>query len=401
MTVTWARRVIASLASAVLVALLGHVAAVTAFFLVNQMQPTILGPASSYFILATLFTFFLLFIAGMLGAMTTWKWALPAGIVVGVIAPVVGVMLTTLQQGGAVTGEIFGLMVGTLTSTNAIFALAVFIGAPTLGRAVYAATVGYREAPRAAERRIALVRLPATALTEGDDEVETDIDSDLADKQWDAYTAAFEENGWSTREVAFASELPDSVFVQDGVVLLDDLAIITRPADETRRRELDGIEETIDDLGFTIERIMDPGTFEGGDALLVGDTLYVGRTERTNAEGLRQLRSIVAPYGFSVVAAPMSRVHHLKAAITALPDGTFIGDPSSIDEPTLFPGFIAAPEPAGAAVVVLNDDTVLLAASAPKTADLLDDLGYNVVVADISEFEKLGGSITCLSVRVR
>ncbi|GAB2509536.1 dimethylarginine dimethylaminohydrolase [Paramicrobacterium agarici] len=401
MTVTWARRVIASLASAVLVALLAHVAAVTAFFLVNQMQPTIIGPASSYFILAGLFTFLLLFIAGMLGALTSWKWALPTGIVVGIVAPVVGVILTTLQQGGSMSGEIFGLIVATLTSTNAIYALAVFIGVPTVGRAIYAATVGYREAPRAAERRIALVRLPATALTEGDDETEALIDSDLVDKQWDAYTAAFEDNGWTTREVPFASELPDSVFVQDGVVLLDDLAIITRPVDETRRRELDGIEETVQDLGFTVERVMDPGTFEGGDALLVGDTLYVGRTERTNAEGIRQLRSIAAPYGYSVVAAPMSKVHHLKAAITALPDGTFIGDPSSIDEIGLFPGFIAAPEPAGAAVVVLTDDTVLLAASAPKTADLLEDLGYTVVTADISEFEKLGGSVTCLSVRVR
>ncbi|WP_166984076.1 dimethylarginine dimethylaminohydrolase family protein [Paramicrobacterium fandaimingii] len=401
MTVTWARRVIASLASAVLVALMAHVAAVTAFFLVNQMQPTIIGPASSYFILASLFTFLLLFIAGMLGALTTWKWALPAGIVIGIVGPVVGVLLTTVQQGTAMTGEIFGMIVATLTSTNALYALTVFIGVPTVGRAVYAATVGYREAPRAAERRIALVRLPATALTDDDDDTESDFDSDLADKQWDAYTAAFEDNGWTTQEVAFASELPDSVFVQDGVVLLDDLAIITRPVDETRRRELEGIEDTVHDLGFTVERIMDPGTFEGGDALLVGDTLYVGRTERTNAEAIRQLRSIVAPYGYSIVAAPMSKVHHLKAAITALPDGTFIGDPSSIDTLSLFPGFIAAPEPAGGSVVVLNDDTVLVSESAPLTAELLDDLGYAVVTVDISEFEKLGGSVTCLSVRVR
>ncbi|WP_437584244.1 dimethylarginine dimethylaminohydrolase family protein [Paramicrobacterium sp. CJ85] len=389
MTVTWARRVIASLASAVLVTLLAHVAAVTAFFLVNQMSPSIIGPASAYYILSSLFAFLLLFIAGMLGAMSSWRWALPAGIIVGFAAPVIGVLLTTMQQGTPISGEILGMIVATLTSTNLIYAFALVIAAPTLGRAVYKATVGYHEAPRAAERRIALVRMPSKEL--GDD----------ADTQWDAYAGAFEDNGWSTREVAFASELTDSAMLEDAVVVVEDLAIITRPADETRRRELEGVEDAMSGLGFSIERIMSPGTLEGGDVLPVGDTLYVGRSERTNADGIRQLRELVAPYGYSVVAAPTSAAAHLKSVVTALPDGTFIGDPERIDHLSLFPGFIAAPEPEGSAVLVLTDDSVMVAESAPKTAELLTDLGYEVVTVDISAFEEIGATITSLSVRIR
>lgn len=401
MTVTWARRVLASLASAILVALLAHVSAVMAFFIVNQLSPTILPVASSYFVLASLFTFLLLFIGGMLGAMTSWRWALPAGIIVGIVAPVLGTLLSTLQQGSPMSGELLGLVIATLVSTNAIYALAVFIGTPTLGRAVYAATVGYREAPRAAERRIAIVRLPAKTLANAIQANPAEVNTELADEQWDAYTAAFEENGWTTKEAPFADELSDSVFVEDTVVLFDELAVITRPARDERRDEVDGVEETVGALGFTVERIMAPGTLEGGDVLKVGDTVYVGRSDRTNAEGIRQLRRIVAPYGYSVVGVPLTKALHLKTAVTALPDGTFIGDPELIDEPGLLPGFLAAREPQGAPVVVLSDDTLMLSAAAPKTAELLEDLGYTVVRVDISEFEKLDGGVTCLSVRVR
>ncbi|SEB38712.1 dimethylargininase [Paramicrobacterium humi] len=401
MTVTWARRVLASLASAVLVAILAHVAAVLPFFIISQLSPTVLPAASEYFVLASLFTFLLLFIGGMLGGLTSWRWALPTGIIVGIVAPVIGTMLSHVQQGGQLTGEVFGLLIGTLVGTNAIYALAVFIATPTLGRAVYKATVGFREAPRAAERRIAIVRMPAKNLAQGIAAAPAEIDIERADEQWDAYTAAFEEHGWTTTEAPSADQLADSVFVEDTVVLFDELAVLTRPALDTRRGEVDGVEETVAGLGLTVERIMAPGTLEGGDVLKVGDTVYVGRSARTNAEGIRQLRRIVAPYGYSVVGVPVTKALHLKTIVTALPDGTFIGDPDLIDEPGLFPGFLAARETVGAPVIVLSDDTLLLSASAPKTAELLEDLGYTVVSVDISEFEKLDGGVTCMSVRVR
>jgi dimethylargininase len=93
-------------------------------------------------------------------------------------------------------------------------------------------------------------------------------------------------------------------------------------------------------------------------------------------------------------------VLHLKSAVTALPDGTVIGLPEEVDHPELFDRFLAMPE-RGAAVVVLSPDTVLMAASVPQSAALIESLGYRVVTVDISEFEKLEGCVTCLSVRLR
>ena len=97
----------------------------------------------------------------------------------------------------------------------------------------------------------------------------------------------------------------------------------------------------------------------------------------------------------------MSKALHLKSAATALPDGTVIGHPDLLETTSLFPRFLAVPEPEGVAVVLLSDETLLMSASAPRTAELLSNLGYRVVTVDISEFEKLEGCVTCLSVRVR
>ena len=102
-----------------------------------------------------------------------------------------------------------------------------------------------------------------------------------------------------------------------------------------------------------------------------------------------------------MVAVPVTKALHLKSAVTALPDGTVIGYAPLVDDPSVFGRDLAVPEAEGVAVVVLADDTVLMSSAAPKSAALIADLGYRVLTADISEFEKLEGCVTCLSVRVR
>ena len=135
--------------------------------------------------------------------------------------------------------------------------------------------------------------------------------------------------------------------------------------------------------------------------LRVGTTLYAGRGGRTNAEGIRQLRRLVASPGFAVVPVPLHRVLHLKSAVTALPDGTVIAaDPSLIDT-SPFPSMRIVPEEAGSHVILLGGGTVLMAASAPRSAELFDDWGFDVVVVDIGEFEKMEGCVTCLSVLIQ
>lgn len=248
----------------------------------------------------------------------------------------------------------------------------------------------------------ALVRPTSRRLAEGQlthlERVPVDID--LAERQWAAYCDALAAAGFETVEVPGDDTLPDSVFVEDTVVMFRDLAVITRPGADTRRPETDAVAETVRALGIETVALQGPGTLDGGDVLKIGDTVYVGQGGRTSPEGIRELRTLLAPRGWTVVAVPVTRVLHLKSAVTALPDGTVVGHPADVDHPALFPRFLPMPEH-GAAVVVLAPDTVLMAASVPRSAALVERLGYRVVTVDVSEFEKLEGCVTCLSVRIR
>lgn len=248
----------------------------------------------------------------------------------------------------------------------------------------------------------ALVRPTSRKLDEGQlTHIErVPVDVDLAERQWATYCETLGTWGFDPVSVAADDDLPDSVFVEDAVVVFDDLAVLTSPGAETRRGETDAVAETLRTLGMEHAAIELPGTLDGGDVLKIDRTVYVGQGGRTNGDGIRQLRALLAPRGWTVVGVPVTKVLHLKSAVTALPDGTVIGFPDEVDHPELFPRFLPVPE-RGAAVVVLSDDTVLMAASVPKSAALIESLGYRVVTVDISEFEKLEGCVTCLSVRLR
>ena len=246
-----------------------------------------------------------------------------------------------------------------------------------------------------------LVRRPSGRLAEG---IVTyigriPVDVTLAHAQHEAYAKALAANGWTVQEVPTADDCPDSAFVEDTVVVCEDLAVLTHPGAPARRAEVAAVAQTVQALGLRTARIHGPGVLDGGDVLQVGNTVYVGRGGRTDSEGIRQLRRLLAPLGRRVVAVPLGRVLHLKSAVTALPDGTFLVLPGLVPE-ELFPAVRSVQEVGGSHVVLLGGDRVLIAALAPRTAALLDDLGFTTVVVDISEFEKLEGCVTCLSVLV-
>ncbi len=252
-------------------------------------------------------------------------------------------------------------------------------------------------------RPVALVRRPSSRLQHGElTHLErTPVDAAIAFEQWLRYVAALEANGFSVREVEAADELADSVFIEDAVVVFGQTAVVTSPGAESRRPETDAARASAHGLGLEVHRIELPGTLDGGDVLKVARTVYVGRGGRTNAEGIRQLTEIVSPLGYTVVAVPVTKVLHLKSAVTSLPDGTIIGFERLVDDVAVFAGFLAVPEETGSAVVVLSDDAVLMASSAPQTTRMLEARGLRVVTVDVGEFEKLEGCVTCLSVRVR
>lgn len=249
----------------------------------------------------------------------------------------------------------------------------------------------------------ALVRRPGPLLPEGlVTHIERHaVDLDAARRQWDAYVAVIADGGWEVIEVPSADECPDAVFVEDTVVMLDHVAVICRPGAVTRRPEIDATAATLEALGYEIRRMGEPATLDGGDVLKVGKTIYIGLTERTNQAGIEQFTTLAVPLGFTVTAVPTNKVLHLKSAVTALPDGTVIGYPPLVDDPSVFPGFLGVPEEAGAHVVLIGRGRLLLSAKAVRTAELLAARGYEPLPVDISEFEKLEGCVTCLSVRLR
>ncbi|HEY0519858.1 MAG TPA: arginine deiminase family protein [Ilumatobacteraceae bacterium] len=249
----------------------------------------------------------------------------------------------------------------------------------------------------------ALVRRPGPRLNEGllTHFERTDVDVDLAVKQWQAYVDELNRHGWETIEVPAADDCADAVFIEDTIVMFADLAVITRPGAPSRQPETDAVRSAITRLGYNTATIEAPGTLDGGDVLKVGDTVYVGRGGRTNSDGITQLAALLEPRGATVVAVPTTKVLHLKSAVTALPDGTIVGWPDSVDDTTLFPKFMATPEESGAHVVLLGDDKLLIAGDCPASAAMYRSMGYDPVEVDIGEFQKLEGCVTCLSVRLR
>lgn len=248
----------------------------------------------------------------------------------------------------------------------------------------------------------ALVRVPGPELVDGlVTHIErTPIDVGLALRQWTAYVDVLRAAGWGITEVDRSPNHPDAVFIEDTVVMFGGRPIITRPGAPERAGETAAVRTAVTALGFDPVDL-DRGNLDGGDVLKIGRRAYVGVGGRTDLVGVRALADAVADLGWEVRAVPTTRVLHLKSAVTALPDGTVIGFEPLVDDPGAFERFLAVPEESGSHVVLLGGDTVLMAADAPATAAMLKALGLEVVTVDISEFQRLEGCVTCLSVRVR
>ena len=175
----------------------------------------------------------------------------------------------------------------------------------------------------------------------------TEVDTELADEQWDGYVAALDgerlgdRRGWPRRPrwpTPSSSRIPWSCSATP--------PSSTSPAPRAAVAETAAAEaDRARPRARASSASSCPGTLDGGDVLKVGTTVYVGRGGRTNAEGIRQLRAIVSPLGYTVVAVPVTKVLHLKTAVTALPDGTVIGYPPLVDDPAIFDRFLAVPEP--------------------------------------------------------
>lgn len=250
---------------------------------------------------------------------------------------------------------------------------------------------------------LALVRRPGPLLANGlvTHQERVPIDVGLAMHQWSAYVQILRDAGWNISEVEPADDCPDAVFIEDAIVVFDDLAVVARPGAMERRAETTGAEMAARSIGLDIHRISAPGTLDGGDVLKVDRTVYVGVSERTTIEAIKQLDVVLSRRGWIVRPVEVRRVLHLKSAVTGLPDGTIIGHRDHVDDVASYDRFLEMPEPEGAHVVLLGDDMLLVSSAAPESAARLATMGYRPIQVDISEFEKLEGCVTCLSVRIR
>lgn len=393
------RRLLSSAAVSAVLAL-GTLAVTTlALFAASGATLAALAQILLYFALPTVVDFVLLGIGVFTSALRRrWVSGLLAGIA-AVLAVWLGLLVTLVLEGNAVSSALLAYVFGAAAGYGLIFeavAIALVVG---FGRRLLAALTRPTRS-----RRIALVRASSPSLADGQltHQKRVPVDAELAVRQWRDYVAALEGAGWRVEHVESAPELPDAVFLEDTVVVVDRTAIITYPGAESRRGEVPAVRAAMLSRGYELQAIEWPGTLDGGDVLQLGDTIYVGRGTRTNAEGIRQFRELVAPLGRIVVAVPLGKVLHLKSGYTALPDGTVVGfaktQAAIAAAAVAFPRFLPVPEPEGAHVLVLGPDAVLLSAAAPLSAKLITDLGYRVIPVDISEFEKLEGSVTCLSV---
>jgi dimethylargininase len=225
------------------------------------------------------------------------------------------------------------------------------------------------------------------------------IDVTLAARQHDAYCDLLRDLGAGVRPLPAAPELPDAVFVEDAAVVVDELAVITAPYMLARRREVPSVAAALAEFR-PLRYLEGMATLEGGDVLRIGRTLYVGRSQRTNDEGIRQLAAALAPHSYTVVPIEMRDCLHLKSAVTAVGHGTVLANPDWLDlEPfAQYEVIRIAPEEPGAANAVLVGDAVILPASYPRTRALLENRGIPVYCVDVSELQKAEGAVTCCSI---
>lgn len=224
------------------------------------------------------------------------------------------------------------------------------------------------------------------------------IDLDAARAQHHAYEALLRSLGCAVRRVEAAPDHPDAVFIEDTAAVFDELAVITRPGAESRRAETVAVEAALAGLR-PIDHIAPPGTLDGGDVLVVGRSVFVGRTARTNDEGIAQLRMLLAPFGYTVEGIAVTGCLHLKSAVTAVDFDTVLLNPEWVSPADFARGRAEAVdprEPTGANVLRIGDQLVY-GASYPRTQGRLERLGYTLHTVDASELAKAEGAVTCCS----
>lgn len=250
-----------------------------------------------------------------------------------------------------------------------------------------------------------IVRRPCKALVDGitSNPQLGKPDYTLALQQHDAYIAALRQCGVAVTILPADERYPDSCFVEDPAVITSKCAIITNPGAPSRNGEKDEIIDAVRKFfpEDKIEYIRFPGTLEGGDVMMVGDHFYVGRSARTNEEGIRQFIAILKKHGLSGSEVTLEEVLHLKTGVNYLENGNMLVSGEFVNKPDFakYNRVVIPEEEAYAANCIWVNGTVIVPKGYPAVEAAVRALGYPVLLVDTSEFRKIDGGLSCLSLR--
>ena len=225
------------------------------------------------------------------------------------------------------------------------------------------------------------------------------ISLEKATLQHVAYCAMLEHCGAKVMVLDENLACPDSVFVEDPIIVFDEVAVLTSMGVESRRAESASMERVFSKYR-NVERIVLPAQIEGGDVLKVGKKIFVGESPRTNRDGITALEAIIKPFGYEVISVSVTGCLHLKTGVTALDDQTVLINSNWLDADA-FHGFtkveVPEDEPFGANVLKIGE-ILCMNEAFPESISLVKSLGYRVETVNISEFVKAEAGLTCMSV---
>jgi dimethylargininase len=224
------------------------------------------------------------------------------------------------------------------------------------------------------------------------------IDLERARLQHHTYEQTLRSLGVDVLSLPEEPDLPDSVFVEDAAIVLDECAVLTRPGADSRRPEVQSIARALAPYRKLFS-VQPPGTVDGGDVLTVGRTIFVGLSSRSNHSAVDQMQVFLAPYGYTVKGVQVTGCLHLKSAVTQVTAGALLVNPAWVDKAD-FPGmnFIEIhPSEPYAANVLMVGATVIHQPAFPKTLARIAAEGIHPVLVDASELGKAEGALTCCS----
>lgn len=227
-------------------------------------------------------------------------------------------------------------------------------------------------------------------------------DIDVLLRHHDAYVLALRQAGVEVSVLDALEEFPDSLFVEDTALCLQEGAVVLRPGAPTRFGESMAMAPHLGDVYSEVRQLTGPGFIEGGDILTTETEILVGRSDRTNAEGIAELRDAVADWGYTVreVETPPG-VLHFKSDCSLLDGSTILSTPR-LSASGCFVGYsvvdVAEGEEPAANSIRVND-VVFMPVGFPLTTERVRNAGFVVIELDNSECQKIDGGLSCLSLR--